>query len=259
MRTVGIRVALRVVLGLALISAPLGAPPHASSRPYTPLTVSIARADVIAAVRVVGEPGPMSSQGPARVQVALLRTFKGSPTGAELTLVLAAFEWDLAYRLATGREHVVFLRPTAVTGEYRLADETLLPYDESVSSRLGAVVPLVPAWSDPSSGLASIAVPDHEPSIADARVPFRYRVGEPVLLWSGYRNVSGRDIVLRYRDWPIESHTRWDLRVERAGAGAVEPLAHPHVDAAQVREFFSRNPHRLRATAAAGRDVLSLP
>jgi hypothetical protein len=24
----------------------------------------------------------------------------------------------------------------------------------------------------------------------------------------------------------------------------VEPLAHPHVDAAQVREFFSRNPHR---------------
>jgi hypothetical protein len=78
-----------------------------------------------------------------------------------------------------------------VTGEYRLADEILLPYDEAVSSRLGAVVPLVPAWSDPSSGLASIVVPDHEPSIADARVSFRYRVNEPVLLWSGYRNVSG--------------------------------------------------------------------
>jgi hypothetical protein len=32
--------------------------------------------------------------------------------------------------------------------------------------------------------------------------------------------------------------------VERTGAGAVESIAHPHVDMTQIREFFSRNPHR---------------
>jgi hypothetical protein len=244
MRSARTWVALWAVLVLTLASPLIGVPPHASSRPYTPLTVSIARADVISAVRVLSGPVPVPSQGPARVQIAPVRTFKGSPTGTDLTLVLAPFERDLVYRLAAGREYVLFLGRTGAPGEYRLTDETVLPYDESLATRLGGAVPLVPAWSDASAGLTSIVVPDHEPSIADARVPFRYRVGEPILLWSGYRNVSERDIVLRYRTWPLESHTCWHLRVERTGAGVVESMAHPHVDMTQIREFFSRNPHR---------------
>jgi hypothetical protein len=58
MRPAGIWVALGTVLGLTLASATIGAPPHASSRPYSPLTVSIARADVIAAVRVLSRSVP---------------------------------------------------------------------------------------------------------------------------------------------------------------------------------------------------------
>ena len=253
MRSTAIRFVLGGILGLGLALTPAGAPPRASSRPYTPLTVSIAKADVIAAIRVLSEPTvPVSSEGLVRVQAALLRTFKGSPAGTGLTLVLAPFERDLGYRLAPGREYVAFLGRTGKTGEYRLADETLLPHDDLVSTRLGATVPLVPRWSDAPGGLASIVVPDHEPSIADGRDPFRYRLGEPVLVWAGYRNVSARDIVLRYRDWPLASHTRWDLRVERAGAGVVEPLRHPHVDVTQIREFFSRNPHRFEYRLRAG-------
>ena len=252
-RSTGPRAALGTVLVLTLALAPIGVPPGASSRPYTPLSVSIAKADVIAAVRFLGEgPVPGSSPGPKRIQATLLRAFKGSPSGTDVTLVLAPFEYDLAYRLASGREYVAFLSRTSVTGEYRLADETLLPYDDLVSTRLGATVPLVPRWSDAPAGLASIVVPDHEPSTADGRDPFRYRPGEPVLVWAGYRNVSSRDIVLRYRSWPLASHTSWHLRVERTGTGAVEPLPHPHVDMKEIREFFSRNPHRFEYRLRAG-------
>jgi hypothetical protein len=253
MRPARIWIALWTVLGLTLASGQIGGPPRASSRPYTPLTVSIAGAEVIAAVRVLSVPVSASSGGsPARVEASLLRTFKGSPAGLWLTLVLAPFQGDLVHRLVPGREYVVFLAPASAPGEYRLTDPTLLPYDESQASRLDGVVSLVPAWSDASAGLASIAVPDHDPSIAEGRDPFRYRVGEPVLLWSGYRNVSSRNIVLRYRDWPLDSHTCWHLRMERVGAGAVESLAHPHVDMNQIRDFFSRNPHRFEQTLRPG-------
>ena len=239
------------VLSLMLASAQLGGPPRASSRPYTPLTASIAGSEVIAAVRVV-RVVPATAQNGTEVETSLLRAFKGSPAGPRLMLTLAPFEQDLVYRLVPGGEFVLFLTPTAGLGTYRLTDGSLLSYEESEASQLDAAVPLVPAWSDAPDGLASLIVPDHEPATAKTRNPFRYKVGEAVLLWSGYRNVSGRDIVLRYRDWPLESHTRWDLRVERRGAGAIPPLAHPHVDATEIREFFSRNTHRFEKALRPG-------
>ena len=82
--------------------------------------------------------------------------------------MLAPFERDLVYRLAPGREFVLFLGRDRRPGEYRLTDETVLPYDESLATGSAERSPCVPAWSDASAGLASIVVPDHEPSIADA-------------------------------------------------------------------------------------------
>jgi hypothetical protein len=235
-------------MGVVVMAAlgQLDVPPRASSRPYTPLTVSIARAQVIAAVRVVRIPALPFSQNGVEIETLLLRAFKGSPAGPRLTLVLEPFEQDLVYRLVPGSEFVLFLAPTGAPGAYRLTDGTLLSYEESGASQLDKIAPLVPAWSDAPDGLASLIVPDHEPSTAKGRDPFRYKVGEPVLLWAGYRNVSDRDIELRYRDWPLESHTRWHLRVERRGAGVVAALRHPHVDTTQIREFFSRNGHRFQ-------------
>jgi hypothetical protein len=187
-----------------------------------------------------------------RLRLLALRAFKGTLAGAEITLVLKPHQRDLLYRFEAGSEHVVFMALTAVRGEYRLTDETLLPNDEAHAARLSAAVPLVPPWSAAVDGLQAVLVPDHEPAVSEARDPFRYQAGEPILVWAGYRNVSRRDIVLRYRDWPLSSHTHWVLRVERAGAGAVEALPHPHVDAAGIRDFFSRNGHRFDYTLKPG-------
>jgi hypothetical protein len=77
-------------------------------------------------------------------------------------------------------------------------------------------------------------------------------VGESIILWAGYRNVSRHDVALRYRDWPLESHTHWDLRVDWVGAGSVAPRPHPHVNGAAIRDFFSRNPHRFDMTVKPG-------
>ena len=171
---------------LTLALAPIGVPPGASSRPYTPLSVSIAKADVIAAVRLPGEgPVPGSSPGPKRIQATLLSGVQGIAQRTDVTLVLAPFEYDLAYRLASGRQYVAFLSRTSVTGEYRLADETLLPYDDLVSTRLGATVPLVPRWSDAPAGLAS----DRRsgPRAVDCRRPGSISVPRPAS-----RSSSGR-------------------------------------------------------------------
>jgi hypothetical protein len=207
--------------------------------------VSIARADAIAAVRVLSAPTPpVDHRRSARVETSLLRTFKGPLAGPRVTLALEPFERDLLYGLTPGVEVVVFLASGPTPGVHGLAEPTVLPYGEPVALRLARVIPHVPAWSDAPDGLSAIVVPDHDPHVAEGRDPHRYRVGEPIILWAGYRNVSRRDVVLRYRDWPRESHTHWDFRVERIGAGPVSPLAHPHVDAAAIRDFFSRNPHR---------------
>jgi hypothetical protein len=240
------------VLALTLVVTPGGGPLSASSRPYTPLTVTIARADVIAAVRVLSVPPATLDQRPGRVESLLLRTFKGSPAGRRVTIALEPFERELLYRLSPGVEVVVFLAAGRTAGDYRLTEPTLLPHGEAMVRRLTEAVAHVPAWSDPSDGLAAIIVPGHEPPAAEDRDPVRYRVGEAIILWAGYRNVSRRDVVLRYRDWPLESHTHWDLSVERVGAGSVGPLPHPHVDETSIRDFFSRNPHRFEVSLRPG-------
>src|SRR5262249_32915805 len=155
-------------------------------------------------------------------------------------------------RLGRGRGPLVFPAPAEPPGQYRLVGARVLPFGEPEASRLAAAIPLVPGWSEAPDGLAAILVPDHEPATAAGQDPFRYRAGDPVLVWAGYRNQSPRAITLRYRDWPLASHTHWDLRVERVGAGVVAPVAHPHVDQAAIRDFFSRNPHTFDLTLKPG-------
>jgi hypothetical protein len=218
-----------------------------------PLTVIIAGADVIAAVRVGSAAPPAAGAEPSqRLRVVVLRTFKGALPEPQVTLVLKPYQRDLVYRLEAASEHVVFMAATTIRGEYRLTDETLLPHDEGQATRLSEVIPLVPSWSAPVSGLETVLVPDHEPAVPGTRDPFRYRVDEPILIWAGYRNASRRDVLLRYRDWPLSSHTHWVLRVNRAGGGEVESLPHPHVDAGEIRTFFSRNSHRFDYTLKPG-------
>ena len=242
-----------VALSLVFGDGPDHAPALASSRPYMPLTVIIAGADVIAAVQAGSATPPAAGAKPSeRLRVVVLRTFKGTLAEPEVTLVLKPYQRDLVYRFEAGSEHVVFMAPTAIRGEYRLTDETLLPHDEEQATRLSEAIPLVPSWSTPVGGLETVLVPDHEPATSGTRDPFRYRVSEPVLIWAGYRNASRRDIRLRYRDWPLSSHTHWVLRVNRAGGGEVESLPHPHVDAGEIRTFFSRNSHRFDYTLKPG-------
>jgi hypothetical protein len=110
----------------------------------------------------------------------------------------------------------------------------------------------MPDWAGAPGGLMAVAVPDHDPQAAETRDPFRYRAGDPMILWVGYRNGSTRSLRLRYRDWPLESHTHWTLRIERTGGETVVPVPHPHVTVTAIREFFSRNPHRFDVTLRPG-------
>jgi hypothetical protein len=237
------------VLAIALVALASGTT-WASSRPYTPLTVAVARADVIVAVRIVGLPLP--GPGPGHVEALLVHTFKGAPAGPWLTIVLEPHELELLHRLSPGVEAVLFLAADRAPARYRIAEPTFLQYSESATRRLAGVIANMPTWSDASAGLSAIIVPDHDARVAEARDPVRFRAGEAIVLWAGYRNVSRQDAVLRYRDWPLEAHTDWELSVERVGAGRVAPLAHPHVDAAGIRDFFSRNTHRFEVTLKPG-------
>ena len=259
-RSTGPRAALGTVLVLTLTLAPIGVPlQRASSRPYTPLTVSIAKADVIAAVRVLGErPVPVSSRGPAS---GFRSRFCGRSRDRRRD---RSSRWCL--RLSSGISRTDSRR--AVSMSRSSPDQR----DGRVSARrrdLASVRRLVSSGSaqpcpscrggrtrPPALRRSSFRTTSRR-SQTPRSVPVpRGRAGP---LWSGYRNVSSRDIVLRYRDWPIASHTRWHLRVERAGAGAVEPLASSPRRREGDPGVLLPEPAPLRPTATGGRDVLSLP
>ncbi len=130
-RVVGVLIVACAALSLVVGEELTGEPALASSRPYMPLTVTIAGADAIAAVRVVsGAQASSGAEGSERIRLVMLRAFKGARAETEITLVLRPYQHDLRYRFAAGSEHVVFMTPTAVRGEYRLTDETLLPHDD---------------------------------------------------------------------------------------------------------------------------------
>ena len=187
------------VLSLMLASAQLGGPPRASSRPYTPLTASIAGSEEIAAVRG-GARGPGHQLRTARRSKPRCcersRGHRLAPGSRSPSRPSSRISSTGSYQ---GASSCLFLTPTRRARDVSAHRRDAASYEESEASQLDAAVPLVPAWSDAPDGLASLIVPDHEPATAKTRNPFRYKVGEAVLLWSGYRNVSGRDIVLRYR------------------------------------------------------------
>ena len=136
---------------------------------------------MIAAVRVMGGPVPVSSRGPARVQIAVLRTFKGSPVGTDLTLVLAPSNAISPTVSRRAVEHVMLPRPDRRDGRVsaRRRDLASVRRISGESARRS---------SAPRSGLVgAVRRPRVDrrsgPRAVDRRRrdPFRYRVGEPVL------------------------------------------------------------------------------
>ena len=154
----------------------------------------------------------------------------------------------------------MFLAPGRTAGDYRLADPTFLPYGEPVvaPARHGRLRTC-------RRGRTRRTV--LRPSSSRITTRRWRRPGIPFAIGWVNRSSSGRDTATRPATTSCfaiatgrsTSHTHWDLSVERVGAGSVAPLAHPHVDDAGIRDFFSRNAHRFEVTLKPGGELLPLP
>ena len=220
-----------------LASAQLGGPPRASSRPYTPLTASIAGSEVIAAVRVV-RVVPATAQNGTEVETSLLRAFKGSPAGPRLMLTLAPFEQDLVYRLVPGWSSIVphpdrWARDVSAD---RREPAFLRGVGRRVSStqqvrwyRHGRTRPM-------ASRRSSFPITAGDREDAES-VPLQgWRGGSPLVGISqrvGPRRAAVSRLAARI------AHSLGPPRgAERRGS---HPAAgDPHVDATEIREFFSQ-------------------
>ncbi|MFQ5511419.1 MAG: hypothetical protein ACE5EO_06175 [Candidatus Krumholzibacteriia bacterium] len=217
---------------------------NAYDRRYLPLNAAVGVADVIVVAAVEAAPDGSVRHDRESAAIRVLEILKGDVTSDRLTVSLHPGHWRALGRWNAGDRHIVFLRePRPAAGRMMevMLDGTC-PYEASTARSVRFAADELPSWSGSQRGVATLLVPEK----------FRVDPGEDIDLWIGYKNVTSRDVVLSYRNWPLESHTYWELWVESDAAGTVSPVSHPHVSPAEVTEYFSTNPHLFELTLEPG-------
>ena len=228
---------LRLTTSLLLLLLVMCEPSPASDRIRQPLNVAIAQADAIVvgeAVKVVTATHP-AVEDVAEVEVVSL--LKGAVKGRSLTLRVEPLLDHGPERLVAGRSYILFLsRNSRSPSGFELMSDGMRPYEEEAADQIASSVKLMPQWSRPQKGVAVIAVPEK----------FTYKSGEVIHLMIGYKNLSAAEVVLRYRDWPLDVHSHWRLEILSQAGRTLPPSPHPHISRGEIREYFSRHGHSFR-------------
>jgi hypothetical protein len=154
------------------------------------------------------------------------------PKGA-FTVQLDEFHVRALGALKPGQEYLFFLRAVRDKPGSRevMLDGTQLLTSEAVEE-VASLVTLTPPWSEPQEGISTVLVAER----------YRIKAGEDLNLYVGYRNVSGRAITLRYRDWPLDTHTHWELIVTSVAGDRIAAAKHPTLTPESINDYFSKNP-----------------
>jgi len=206
-----------------------------------PLSVTAARADAIANLELVSTPDwPHDGQ---TVEARVVDTLKGQLPATLSVVVVDAHglfggvpgPWRPGLRL------LAFLGRDPRGGWTLLPGDTV-PFSEAGDHTLRSLLARLPRWSPPQGGLATILLPDR----------MELTAADPMDLWMGYRNDSGRPLKLAYRDWPPERRSYWTLEIRPPDGRVVTPLSHPHVSPEEIKAFFSQHGNTFSHVLAPG-------
>lgn len=212
-------------------------PGSASDWARQPLNVAIAQADAIVIGKTVKVVTALHSTVEDVAEVEVISLLKGAVKERSLTLRMDPFLDHGAERLVANRRYILFLSQNGqAPSAFELMRDGTRPYEEAAADQIATAVKLMPRWSQPKGGVAVIAVPEN----------FTYKLGEAINLMIGYKNLSAAEIVLRYRDWPLDVHSHWRLDIRSQDGGVLPPSPHPHLSNDDITEYFSRHGNSFR-------------
>lgn len=210
----------------------------ASKAVYQPLTVVVAEADAIVIARATRVPSRPSLERQS-AELTVTQVMKGKRPTGPLTVWLDEAYWHNAEPLKADQQYIVFLRPSAAhPGEEQLMLSGTRLHTEKDAKQIETLLALTPAWSEPQDGLSTTIVPDK----------YHLAPGEELNLFIGCRNVSDHKITLKYSDWPLATHTFWELAIVPQGGAAVVAEKHPTLTPESINDYFSRFPRTYDVT-----------
>ena len=233
-----------------LVSADAGTA-FAFDRAILPLHTAIASADAIVDASTTRVPEGASRFSATSAEVRIIRIYKGTLPGEKLSVGLSPLHDMAMAPFEKGKRYLLFLSrtqrsatktPSSSTPLFEVMLDGTKPFDAASVAKVSAAIKLMPAWSPPQRGLSCILVPEE----------FKVKAGGHIEMWAGYKNLSRRAITLKYRDWPLQTHTHWKLQVRAGNGKAIAPRAHPHLTRAEIIDFFSKNPHTFDLTLQPG-------
>ena len=205
---------------------------YASDRARQPLNVAIAQADAIVVGKTIKVVTALHPAVEDVAEVEVISLLKGAIEVRSLTLRMDPLIDHGPERLVADRRYILFLsQNNRSASAFELMSDGTRPYEEAAADQIAAAVELMPQWSRPERGVAMIAVPEK----------FTYKLGEAINLIVGYKNLSAAEIVLRYRDWPLDVHSHWTLNILSQRGGIVPPTPHPHLSRGEITEYFSKH------------------
>ena len=222
--------AVRFLIPLALCCA-MASPAAAYDRRYLPRSAAIAQADAIVVARAVRSPElSRMMQAGATAEVRVLRVLKGAVKPGPLTVALDPMHAHAVGALAREQVYLLYLSPAREGLRTILLDGTGVRNAEQVREVVSKVKRL-PAWSEAQAGLSVVVAP----------VDFEVDVAGNVDLWIGYRNDTDAGLELKYRSWPLKTHTWWSLEIQRGEGARVAAKPHPHLTPKEIDDYFSRH------------------
>jgi len=136
--------------------------------------------------------------------------------------------------LELDRQYVFFLRAVSKQpGQLEVMLDGTRLYKKEELGGIEATILLTPSWEAPQVGLSTVLVPSS----------YRIKHGEDLALYFGCKNVSDERIVLRYRDWPLNTHTYCELKVIKEDGGEILASPHPHLTPDKIQSYFARFQH----------------
>ncbi len=200
-----------------------------------PVSVAAVQADVIVVARITKVPPGVKQALDPVVEIDVSEVLKGKfKKGASTILNNKYLFYEPLGPLELAAQYILFLRPSR---EDPSTQEVMLDgtqrYTPEAVATVKSVLEVSPPWSDPQDGVAVVLVPEK----------YRIKANEDLLLLFGCRNQSDKRVVLHYRDWPLETHTRWILDITAPDGSKIAPRKHPTLTRQIIEDYFSNYPH----------------
>ena len=211
-----------------------------------PVSVAAVQADVIVVARTTKVPPGVKQALNLAAEIDVSEVLKGKfAKGASTILNNEYLFYEPLGPLELSAQYILFLRASREDPSKQeiMLDGTQRYTPEAVAA-VKSVLEVSPPWSDPQDGVAVVLVPEK----------YRIKADDDLILLFGCRNLSDKKVVLRYSDWPLETHTRWALDITAPDGKKIAPRKHPTLTRQMIEDYFSNYPHAFEVMLEPGQE-----